>query len=240
MGSEARERRQGMSLYNEGEIQVIDEKLRPILQDAINAGKTVGILSPYGAQVIKMRQKFPELKNHIFTIDSIQGEEYDIVVFSFVRNTRNGTLNFVDDLRRLNVSFSRAKCNLIMIGHLDTLKNETLHKVDREAVIAVYDEIQRKKIELVVHHGAMQKLYDDFPPESCPVVKDLDSPYHVFYGCRLSHGGQFTGFYKGKLLTMFNPALRSVSTKDLSKEFRVALLGYRNRKPITMVEPMGM
>lgn len=240
MGSEARERRQGMSLYNDGEIQVIDEKLRPILQDAINAGKTVGILSPYGAQVIKMRQKFPELKNHIFTIDSIQGEEYDIVVFSFVRNTRSGTLNFVDDLRRLNVSFSRAKCNLIMIGHLDTLKNETLHKVDREAVIAVYDEIQRKKIELVVHHGAMQKLYDDFPPESCPVVKDLDNPYHVFEGCRLSHGGQFTGFYKGKLLTMFNPALRSVSTKDLSKEFRVALLGYRNRKPITMVEPMGM
>ncbi len=80
--------------------------------------------------------------------------------------THDSVHNFVDDLRRLNVSFSRAKCNLIMVGHLETLQNESLHKVDRDAVVAVYNEITNKKVELVVHRGAMQHLFDDFPPNS--------------------------------------------------------------------------
>ena len=184
MGKEARESRQGMSLYNDGEIQVIEEKLLPMLEAALDAGKSVGILSPYGAQVQRMKNRFSKLSHHIFTIDSIQGEEYDIVVFSFVRNTRFGSLNFVDDLRRLNVSFSRAKCNLIMVGHLDTLQNESLHKVDRDAVVAVYEEIMNKKVELVVHRGAMQYLFDDYPPEKSPLIKNLDKPKYVFEDCQ--------------------------------------------------------
>jgi len=241
MGYEARESRRGMSLYNDGEIQVIKEKLLPMLEAAIDSGRSVGILSPYGAQVEKLREKLPRrFRKHIFTIDSIQGEEYDIVVFSFVRNTRSGSLNFVDDLRRLNVSFSRAKCNLIMVGHLDTLRNESLHKVDKEAVMAVYNEIINKKIELVVHHGAMQRLYEDFPPGSSPLIENLDEPYHVFEDCRPAKGGQFTGFYKGKLLTLYNPVLKDLPKDAQPESFRASLIGYVDNKPHTMIEPIGL
>lgn len=240
MGKEARESRQGMSLYNDGEIQVIEEKLLPMLEAALDAGKTIGILSPYGAQVHRIKQRFPKLAHHIFTIDSIQGEEYDIVVFSFVRNTRLGSLNFVDDLRRLNVSFSRAKCNLIMIGHLETLKNESLHKVDRDAVIAVYNEIINKKVELVVHRGAMQHLYDDFPPEQSPLIKDLDNPYYVFEDCRRVRNGQFTCQYNGKALTLFNPVLKDSFYKSASEKMFATLIGYQDGKPCTMIQPMGL
>ena len=240
MGSEARERRQGLSLYNDGEIQVIEEMLLPMLETAVESGKSVGILSPYGAQVARMRERFPKFRKHIFTIDSIQGEEYDIVVFSFVRNTRSGSLNFVDDLRRLNVSFSRAKCNLIMIGHLDTLRNESLHKVDKEAVMAVYDEILNKKIELVVHHGAMQRLYDDFPPGSCPLIDNLDDPYYVFEDCRSLGNGQFSTFYKGKLLSLYNPVLKGVLDNGQHVNFRASLIGYVDEKPHTRIEPLGL
>lgn len=240
MGSEARERRQGLSLYNDGEIQVIEDVLLTMLESAIESGKSVGILSPYSAQVTRMRERFPKLRKHIFTIDSIQGEEYDIVVFSFVRNTRSGSLNFVDDLRRLNVSFSRAKCNLIMIGHLDTLRNESLHRVDKEAVMAVYDEILNNKIELVVHHGAMQRMYDDFPPALCPLIEDLDAPYYVFKDCRSIGNGQFSTLYKGKLLSLYNPVLKAIPKDKLSENFRASLIGYVDEKPHTMIEPMGL
>lgn len=248
MGSEARETRQGMSLYNDGEILAIEEELLPMLKSALDAGASIGILSPYGAQVNRMRQRFPELKNHIFTIDSIQGEEYDVVVFSFVRNTRFGSLNFVDDLRRLNVSFSRAKCNLIMVGHLDTLKNESVHKVDHEAVMAVYNEIQSKRVKTIAHHGAMQCLYNDFPPESHPLVQDLDNPYCVFEDCRpTGKPGEFTVKYGdecGKLLTLFNPVLQTFHEKTPKSEwpqsFKASLIGFFKDTPYTVIEPMGL
>ena len=248
MGSEACETRQGMSLYNDGEIRAIEEELLPMLKSALDAGASIGILSPYGAQVSRMRQRFPELKNHIFTIDSIQGEEYDVVVFSFVRNTRFGSLNFVDDLRRLNVSFSRAKCNLIMVGHLDTLKNESVHKVDHEAVMAVYNEIQSKRVKTIVHHGAMQCLYNNFPPESHPLVQDLDKPYCVFEDCRpTGKPGEFTVKYGengGQLLTLFNPMLQKFHKKTPKNEwphsFKASLIGFFKDTPYTMIEPMGL
>lgn len=248
MGSEARETRQGMSLYNDGEILAIEEELLPMLKSALDAGASIGILSPYGAQVNRMRQRFPELKNHIFTIDSIQGEEYDVVVFSFVRNTRFGSLNFVDDLRRLNVSFSRAKCNLIMVGHLDTLKNESVHKVDHEAVMAVYNEIQSKRVKTIAHHGAMQCLYNDFPSESHPLVQDLDNPYCVFEDCRpTGKPGEFTVKYGdecGKLLTLFNPVLQTFHKKTPKSEwpqsFKASLIGFFKDTPYTVIEPMGL
>lgn len=240
MGNEAKESRQGLSLYNDGEIQVIEEALLPMLESAVESGKSVGILSPYGAQVTRMRERFPKLRKHIFTIDSIQGEEYDVVVFSFVRNTRSGSLNFVDDLRRLNVSFSRAKCNLIMIGHLDTLRNESLHKVDKEAVMAVYDEISNNKIELVVHHGAMQRLYDDFPPALCSPKEDLDAPYYDFKDCRYIGNGQFSTFYKGKLLSLYNPVLKTISKDKQPVNFCASLIGYVDGKPHTKIEPTGL
>ena len=240
MGSDAREKRQGLSLYNDGEIQVIEEMLLPMLESAIESGKSVGILSPYAAQVTRMQERFPKFRKHIFTIDSIQGEEYDIVVFSFVRNTRSGSLNFVDDLRRLNVSFSRAKCNLIMIGHLDTLRNESLHKVDKDAVMAVYDEILNKKIELIVHHGAMQRLYDDFPPALTPLIKNLEEPYYVFEDCRSSGNGQFSTFYKGKLLSLYNPVLKAIPKNRQLQSFCASLIGYVEGKPHTKIEPTGL
>ncbi len=240
MGSKARESRQGgMSLYNEGEIQVIEQQLLPMLESALESGRTVGVLSPYSAQVMRMRERFPKLKRHIFTIDSIQGEEYDIVVFSFVRNTQSGSLNFIDDLRRLNVSFSRAKCNLIMVGHLDTLKNKSLHKVDQDAVMAVINEIENKKVEVVAHHGAMQQLYNDFPPESCCLINNLDCPYHVFEDCRPTKNGQFTSLYKGSLLTLYNPILHVIPKEKRPERFRASLIGYKDGKPHTMIEPIG-
>jgi hypothetical protein len=72
-------------------------------------------------------------------LDSFQGKEYDVIIFSFTRssNHRNApTVNgrkkytkvgFLDDARRLNVAFSRAKKKLIFVGNAVTLVDGKSH-----------------------------------------------------------------------------------------------------------------
>ena len=63
------------------------------------------------------------------TVDSNQGSESDVVIISFVRSSSAagaGSLNrtgFLRDFRRLNVSITRAKSKLIVIGDLSTLSS---------------------------------------------------------------------------------------------------------------------
>ena len=122
------------SVYNLREIKDICEKVLPNVSEALDANPdlTVGIITPYKAQYRKLREALKETRfsDSIYTIDSIQGSEFDIVVFSFVRafsSHSNKKVGFLDDLRRLNVSLSRAKKKLILVGHLPTLQNPDAH-----------------------------------------------------------------------------------------------------------------
>lgn len=122
------------SWFNKREIKDICEKILPNVSVALdsNSELTVGIITPYKAQYRKLKEalKDSRFKDSVYTIDSIQGSEFDIVVFSFVRafsSRSTKTVGFLDDLRRLNVSLSRAKKKLILVGHLPTLKNPDAH-----------------------------------------------------------------------------------------------------------------
>lgn len=101
---------------------------------------SVGIISPYASQCDYIRSliRDQKLRNAVHTIDSIQGMEFDIVVFSFVRSFRAGSkakVGFVDDMKRLNVSLSRAKKKLIVVGDMQTLTNPDAHyEVETEGI----------------------------------------------------------------------------------------------------------
>lgn len=246
LGDEVKEHRIGTSLYNDGEINVIENDLVPILIEAKNLNKKVGIISPYGLQVNRMKERFEKYGLHkdIFTIDSIQGEEYDIVVFSFVRNTNHGSLNFIDNINRLNVAFSRARCNLIMVGHLDTLKNEKLHAEDAEQIKLIYQEIENKKVIVKSPKGAIAKLKKKYPPVSCPILEDLDTPYCTFEKCYPAPKGRFISYFEGEKMHIYNPALKSTSIwsdyKENKESFKAYLIGYNEEeKPYTMLSPMS-
>ena len=80
---------------------------------------TVTILTPYTKQVRELRN----LTNSApaFTIDSFQGRESDVIVFSTVRCNMLRDIGFVEDERRLNVAWTRAKLGLIIVGDRATL-----------------------------------------------------------------------------------------------------------------------
>lgn len=133
------EKRQvGGSLCNYKEAYIICNHILPHIKTLIgtkNPSEFLGIISPYAAQVNLLKEALPDhYKGCVHTIDSIQGSEYDIVIFSFVRSfkksaAKNPAVNvgFVADMRRLNVSLSRARCKLIMVGNLKTLTNKNAY-----------------------------------------------------------------------------------------------------------------
>ncbi|MCX7063058.1 MAG: AAA domain-containing protein, partial [Proteobacteria bacterium] len=60
----------------------------------------------------------------ILPIDRCQGQEADVVVVSFVRTLpkpRPNAGRWLQDVRRLNVAFTRARHSLVLIGNLPTL-----------------------------------------------------------------------------------------------------------------------
>ncbi len=94
------------------------------------SGEGLGVIAPYNAQVTAIRQavadalrlaaRDPWLADNIATVDSFQGQERDVVVVSLTRSNDVGAVGFLSDLKRLNVTLSRARAQLIVIGDLAT------------------------------------------------------------------------------------------------------------------------
>jgi superfamily I DNA and/or RNA helicase len=87
----------------------------------------IGVLSPYSAQIKWFNTHKLNPKAEAKTIDSFQGREKEVIIFSAVRASRSGsdkapnkrrTIGFVGDGRRLNVALSRAREVCIVVGDL--------------------------------------------------------------------------------------------------------------------------
>ncbi len=94
--------------------------------DALKASglsnESIGIISPYRAQVELLQAEFAEDKKVVVnTIDSFQGQERDVIYISLVRSNAEGEIGFLKDYRRMNVAMTRARKKLIIIGDSATL-----------------------------------------------------------------------------------------------------------------------
>ncbi len=91
----------------------------------------MGIISPYQDQVNLISSR---TNIEVKTVDGYQGREKDIIIISTVRSNENREIGFLKDLRRLNVSLTRARRKLIIIGDTSTLKiDQTYHNLIKNA-----------------------------------------------------------------------------------------------------------
>merc|ERR1719379_2179592 len=91
----------------------------------------VAVISPYAEQVSLIKAKVRELygvasKNpcpiDVNTVDGFQGREKDVIIVSVVRAAGSGnSIGFVRDKRRMNVSMTRPRLNLWVVGHAQVL-----------------------------------------------------------------------------------------------------------------------
>jgi helicase MOV-10 len=105
-------------------------------------GSQVGIVTPYSKQATKLREachKMGLTKVRVGTVEAMQGDERRVVLVSTVRSHSDATLNnikqlltfdkvhdlgFVGQPKRVNVSLTRAKALLIVIGDPNVLKGD--------------------------------------------------------------------------------------------------------------------
>lgn len=108
----------------------------------------IGIIAGYRGQVnlLKDKIKFSDYSNFnisdkgkakslidINTVDKFQGAERDIIIYDIVRSDKGESIiGFLQDYRRINVAFSRAKRLLIIVGDSEyILKRAKLYKDEK-------------------------------------------------------------------------------------------------------------
>ena len=110
------------SYENEKEVELINEIVKKILKCNINP-KNIGIITPYNLQREKIRNKINNENILVSSVDSFQGQEKDFIIVSTVRSNLNNKIGFIKCPRRLNVTLTRAKFGLIIIGNAECLSN---------------------------------------------------------------------------------------------------------------------
>lgn len=105
--------------------------------------KEIGIISPYDDQVSILSSRIEKEHLEVKTVDGFQGREKEVIIISFVRSNPENELGFLTDVRRLNVSLTRAKRKLIMVGDSSTLASH---------------ETYASLLDFVRHNGAFIKL----------------------------------------------------------------------------------
>eukprot|EP00871_Galdieria_phlegrea_P001447 jgi/Galph1/2302/GphlegSOOS_G972.1 len=122
---------QGTSFINPQESSWIVAILKRLIDSKDNEQYTlkfsIGIITPYAGQmrdiVDRLEREMPYLQQvEVKTVDGFQGREKDIIIISTVRSNDSQSLGFVQDWRRLNVSITRSRCGLIVVGNEQTLQ----------------------------------------------------------------------------------------------------------------------
>lgn len=152
------------TFYNLTEAMLAVKKVLNLLESGEKLDD-ICIITPYKAQVEKIKEVFLEhsryfpysentlkgfIEQQIYTVDSFQGREQEIVIISWVRSnydqpgspTKTG---FLKDFRRMNVALSRAKRRLILIGDFATLTRS-----ENATVRYIFNKIYHMKNEEMI------------------------------------------------------------------------------------------
>ena len=117
----------GTSYYNMLEIEKIVEIINNIIDNKKLIPEKIGVITPYKAQVNKLKENLDK-KIAVGTVDAFQGQEKDLIILSTVVSENTPISKFLGDWRRINVSITRAKRGLIIVGNKEYIKNSTPNK----------------------------------------------------------------------------------------------------------------
>lgn len=120
----------GHSLINQAEVKaamMLYDRLTTDFRSYDFRGK-IGIITPYKSQLRELKDRFsgqygPSILESVEfnTTDAFQGRESEVIIFSCVRASASGGIGFLQDVRRMNVGLTRAKCSLWVLGNSQSL-----------------------------------------------------------------------------------------------------------------------
>lgn len=168
--SNRREQTDGTNKYNTYEAEIIVKLLQKIdlLGSDDISTDDIGIIAPLKRQRDAIREavkkSFPQLKKAnreamIATLDSFQGQERQLIIYSCTRSNTRNKIGFLTELRRLNVALSRCQSQIVIIGDFDFLTTCTDETEDIHQYAANIEEDDT--IEYSTHSASDEDDEDD-------------------------------------------------------------------------------
>jgi len=134
---DAMETNDNMSYSNKVEAEQVMKILTDLLQAKELRECNIGIVTPYASQVRLIRsmlrargvrtgvdRETGEAGVEVSSVDGYQGREKELMIVSTVRANNLNTIGFVADARRCNVTLTRARRGVIVVGHASTLSRD--------------------------------------------------------------------------------------------------------------------
>jgi len=124
------EERGGTSLANSTEANFALHLYNSLVRETghIATQSRVCIITPYSQQAALLRRTFSQGLGHEYgrfvevnTVDSFQGREANVIIFSCVRAAGSKGIGFLSDVRRMNVALTRAKYFLFVIARCQSI-----------------------------------------------------------------------------------------------------------------------
>lgn len=89
------------------------------------ADRDIGIISPYADQADRVARELEDARDlEVHSVDGFQGREKEVILASLVRSNDRGEVGFLRDVRRLNVTLTRARRKLVVVGDAAKLETE--------------------------------------------------------------------------------------------------------------------
>ncbi len=112
------------------EVEVIVDIVQNVIAVGDVNSKDISIITPYNKQaqlfctkLINSDTNFGQKRSNVQvgTVDSFQGQETELVIFSVVCSNQLKELGFLRDARRLNIAITRARRGLIVVEDMSSL-----------------------------------------------------------------------------------------------------------------------
>ena len=126
----------GSSVLNAEEAALAIKKARDMIALDVPAGN-IAIITPYSAQVRKLRELNDNESIEIGSVDGFQGREKEAIIISLVRCNNDNEIGFLRDTRRMNVALTRARRKLIVIGDSATISEHPFYA----ALLEHFDQV---------------------------------------------------------------------------------------------------
>lgn len=119
--------------YNDLECEIIVDIIKLLKERNYNFSE-IGVIAGLKAQVSRIKETLIKagfdktvVNEMVATLDSFQGQERKIILYSFTRSSKKppeaNRIGFLTELRRINVAMSRCKKTMVMIGDMTFLAN---------------------------------------------------------------------------------------------------------------------
>ncbi|WP_299545755.1 AAA domain-containing protein [uncultured Helicobacter sp.] len=174
--SDKEDTQQGTGKINDCNAKIIADTLSVLKEQILESQKIkdegikdIGIITPYKHQSDLLKSKLKSIKDEykkenisidIGTVDSFQGSDRDMIIYDCVRSSKanntqqtqkkrqGGKIDFIADEKRLNVSLSRAKKLLLIVGDKEYLRTASVSEGENpfSAIIKEFDNVKNYQI----------------------------------------------------------------------------------------------